>query len=49
MNLYIGYSKYSLEKLEKDNKDILNHSNQNDIFLRTRKIGEISFDCEYKI
>lgn len=43
-----GFSKYSLEKIEKESKNIVNHSFTTDIFLRTRKLGELSFDCEYK-
>ena len=46
--LIIGFSKYSLEKIQKESKNIVDHSVTTDIFLRTRKLGEISFDCEYR-
>jgi len=46
--LNIGYSKYSLERLEKENKNIIKHFMNTDVYLRTRKIGELSFNCDYK-
>ena len=44
-----GYGKYSLEYVELSQKLALNHDFTIDLFLHTRKMGEISFLADYSI
>lgn len=44
-----GYGKYSLEYVELSQKSALNHDFTVDLFLHTRKIGQISFFADYSI
>lgn len=45
----IGNAKYSLEIVENQNENLLSHSHEMPISLRTRNFGTISFDAIYKM
>jgi hypothetical protein len=44
----IGYGKYSLENIEKENLNLLKHDYKVDITWRTRKFGTMGFTASYK-
>ena len=44
----IGYAKYSLENIENENLNLLNHSYDVNISFRTRHFGKLEFDAVYK-
>jgi hypothetical protein len=46
--IYIGYAKYSLESIDMDNMNLLNHYHKSDIVWRTRRFGSIEFTANYK-
>jgi len=48
IKLILGFSKYSFEKVEKENLNILSHTLTSDITWRTRRLGLLSFEAIYK-
>ncbi len=44
----LGFAKYSIENLEKENLNLLLHHYKIDITWRTRKFGTLSFNASYK-
>jgi hypothetical protein len=44
----VGYAKYSLENVERDNLNLLSQKYKTDIYWRTRKFGTLAFEANYK-
>jgi hypothetical protein len=47
-HLILGYGKYSLEEIEKQNLSLLTHDYHFEISWRTRKFGSLNFTSNFK-
>jgi len=48
MKILLGFAKYCLESIEKENSNLLLHDGKLDVTWRTRKFGTLTFTATYK-